>query len=85
MFEAKLFEGLKMCVAVPAEVWEIEGSEAILDYGGVRRKANIDFLEDVKVGDYVIVHVGFAIQKLDKEEALESLKLWKQILEEEGL
>ncbi len=85
MFEAKLFEGLKMCVAVPAEVWKIEGSEAILDYGGVKRKANIDFLEDIKVGDYVIVHVGFAIQKLDKEEALESLKLWKQILEGEGL
>ena len=74
-----------MCVAVPAEVLEIEGSEATLDYGGVRRKANIDFLDDVKVGDFVVVHVGFAIQKLDKEEARESLKLWKQILEDEAL
>lgn len=72
----------KMCVAVPAEVLEIEGSEAVLDYGGVRRKANIDFLDDVRVGDYVVVHVGFAIQKLDREEAMESLKLWKHILED---
>lgn len=73
-----------MCVAVPAEVLEIEGSMATIDYGGVKRKANIDFLEDVKVGDYVVVHVGFAIQKLDREDAQETLKLWKQILEDEA-
>jgi hydrogenase expression/formation protein HypC len=72
-----------MCVAVPAEVLEIDGSMATIDYGGVRRTANIDFLEDVKVGDYVVVHVGFAIQKLDREDAQETLKLWKKILEEE--
>ena len=74
-----------MCVAVPAEVLEIDGSIATLDYGGVKRTANIDFIENVKVGDYVLVHVGFAIQKLDRVEAEESLKLWKQILDEEGL
>lgn len=73
-----------MCVAVPAEVLKIEGSMATLDYGGVTRKANIDFLEDVKVGDYVVVHVGFAIQKLDRKDAKETLKLWKQILEDEA-
>jgi hydrogenase expression/formation protein HypC len=71
-----------MCVAVPAEVLEIDGSMATIDYGGVKRQANIDFLEDVKVGDYVVVHVGFAIQKLDREDAQETLKLWKKILEE---
>jgi hydrogenase expression/formation protein HypC len=75
-----------MCLAVPAEVLEIEGSEAVLDYGGVQRRANISLLEDVRVGDYVIVHVGFAIQKLNREEAMESLKLWEQLLKvEEGL
>jgi hydrogenase expression/formation protein HypC len=74
-----------MCLAVPAEVLEIKGSEAILDFGGVKRKANISLLEDVKKGDYVIVHVGFAIQRLSEEEALESLKLWKEILKEESL
>ncbi len=71
-----------MCLAVPAEVLEIKGSEAILDFGGVKREANISFLDDVEVGDYLIVHVGFAIQKLSKEEAEESLKLWKELLKE---
>lgn len=69
-----------MCLAVPAEVVEIEGNTAILDFGGARRKANISLLEDTKIGDYVIVHVGYAIQKLSKEEALESQKLWEEIL-----
>ena len=73
-----------MCLAVPAEVKKIQGHEALLDYGGgVKRKANVSLIEDLKVGDYVIVHVGFAIQKLDREAALETLKLWDQILEEE--
>lgn len=72
-----------MCLAVPAEVLEINGSEAILDFGGVKRGANISFLDDVEVGDYLIVHVGFAIQKLSREEAEETLKLWKEILREE--
>ena len=74
-----------MCLAVPAEVVEIHGDEAVIDYGGAKRSANISFLEDIKIGDYVLVHVGFAIQKLSKEEAEESLKLWKEIIEKEGM
>lgn len=73
-----------MCLAIPAQVLEIKGYEAVLDFGGVKRKANVSLLEDVKIGDYVIVHVGFAIQKLDKKEAAESLKYWKEILEAES-
>ncbi|MDI6654554.1 MAG: HypC/HybG/HupF family hydrogenase formation chaperone [Candidatus Hydrothermarchaeota archaeon] len=73
-----------MCLAVPAQILEIQGSEATLDFGGVKRKANISLLEDVKIGDYVIVHVGFAIQKLDEKEAKESLRYWKEILEAES-
>jgi hydrogenase expression/formation protein HypC len=69
-----------MCLAVPAEIVEIEGNTATLDFGGARRKANISLLEDAKIGDYVIVHVGYAIQKLSKEEALESQKIWEEIL-----
>ena len=73
-----------MCLAVPAEVKEIEGHEALVDYGGgVTRRANISLLGDLQVGDFVLVHVGFAIQRLDREEALETLKLWDQILEGE--
>lgn len=70
-----------MCLAVPAKVTSISGDEANLDYGGVKRKANISMLSDVSVGDYVLVHVGYAISKLDEEEALETLKLWDEMLE----
>ncbi len=69
-----------MCLAVPAKVTEINGEEAVLDYGGVKRKANIIMLSDVTVGDYVLVHVGYAISKLDEGEAKETLKLWDEML-----
>lgn len=69
-----------MCLAVPAKVMVINGEEAVLDYGGVKRTANISMLSDVNVGDYVLVHVGYAISKLDEEEALETLKLWDEII-----
>jgi hydrogenase expression/formation protein HypC len=75
-------EGEKMCLAVPAEVLKIEGDEAIIDYGGVRRITNISLIENVKVGDYVLIHVGFAIQKLKMKDAVESLKLWRSLLRE---
>ena len=69
-----------MCLAVPARVTTINGEEAVLDYGGVTRKAKISMLSDVNVGDYVLVHVGYAISKMDEEEALETLKLWDEML-----
>ena len=69
-----------MCLAVPARVIEINGEEAVLDYGGVRRKANLSMLSDVTVGDYVLVHVGYAISKIDEQDAIETLKLWDEML-----
>lgn len=74
-----------MCLAVPGKVVKIEGNKATTDFGGARREVNISMLEDVKLGEYVIVHVGYAIQKLSEEEALESIKIWEEILGEEGL
>ena len=68
-----------MCLAVPAEVKAIDGHTATVDYGGVARKANIS-LVDVKVGEYVIVHAGYAIQVLDKEEAERTLDIFKEML-----
>lgn len=71
-----------MCLAIPAKVLEVEGEHAIVDFGGgVVRKVNIS-LVDVKVGEYVIVHAGFAIQVMDKKNAEESLKIWEEILNE---
>jgi hydrogenase expression/formation protein HypC len=70
-----------MCLAVPAKILEITGDKAIADFGGVKREVMVNLLATVKVGDYVIVHTGFAIETLDEREALETLKLWKEILQ----
>ena len=69
-----------MCLAVPAKVLEINGKVAIVDFGGVKREARLDLLPDVKVGDYVIVHTGFAIEKLDERTAKEILQAWEEDL-----
>jgi len=59
---------------------EITGDKAIADFGGVKREIMVSLLENVKIGDYVIVHTGFAIETLDEQEALETLKIWKELL-----
>ncbi len=70
-----------MCIAVPGMIKEIKGSFALVDYGGIAKEANIDFIEDASVGDYVIVHVGYAISKLSKDEAEKTLGVWDELLE----
>jgi hydrogenase expression/formation protein HypC len=68
-----------MCVAVPAEVLEIkEGNIGLVDYGELRQEVRLD-LVDVKVGDFVLVHVGFAIQRLSREDALETREIFRQV------
>lgn len=65
-----------MCLAIPAKIVEIaEGDQAIVDLGGVRKDVSLALVEDVKVGDYVIVHVGYALTRLDPEEAEKTLAL----------
>lgn len=72
-----------MCLAVPAKVLQIEGSNANVDFGnGTRREVNVS-LVDVQVGSYVIVHAGFAIEVLDQAEAQETLDLWRELLSQE--
>lgn len=68
-----------MCVAVPAEVIEIrDGNIGLVDYGELKQEVRLD-LVDVKVGEFVLVHVGFAIQKLSREEGLETRALFKDV------
>ncbi len=69
-----------MCLAIPAEVKKIKGEYALVDFGGLKKDVKIVLTPEVKVGDYVIVHAGFSIHEMDKEEARESLELWKEIL-----
>jgi hydrogenase expression/formation protein HypC len=69
-----------MCLAIPAEVKEIQGEMAKVDFGGgVLREVNIS-LVNVQVGEYVLVHVGYAIQVIDRKAAEETLQLWNEIL-----
>ncbi len=70
-----------MCLAVPGRVVSIEGNAAIVDMMGNTRSADITLVDDVSIGDYLLVHAGFAIQKLDKKDALETLKIFSSIEE----
>ena len=72
-----------MCLAIPARVMSVKGEKAQVDFGeGVLREVNIS-LVDPEVGDYVLVHAGYAIQKMDEKDALETLALWKEVLAEQ--
>lgn len=73
-----------MCLAVPGKVEEIyEGNDflkmAKVNFGGVKKEICIAWVPDVKVGDYVLVHVGFAINKINEEEAMETLRILKEM------
>jgi len=73
-----------MCLAIPAKVVHIKENKAQVDFGqGVLREVNVT-LVNVKVGDYVLVHAGYAIQVLGEEEAEETIRLWNEILEAEN-
>ena len=69
-----------MCLAIPAQVVSVKDKTAIVDFGGVKRSVSIVMLEKLEPGDYVIVHTGYAIQKMDQKEAEESLELWREVL-----
>ncbi|WP_319580884.1 HypC/HybG/HupF family hydrogenase formation chaperone [uncultured Methanospirillum sp.] len=73
-----------MCIAVPAEIIEIkEGNVAVVDFGNLKQEIRVDLI-DANIGDFVLVHVGFAIQKIDRDEALETRELFKQCYEAIG-
>jgi len=69
-----------MCLAIPARVAELlDDGSAVVDVGGVRKEVSLALMDGVAVGDYVIVHVGFAINRLDPEEAEKTLQLFAEI------
>ena len=73
-----------MCLATPACVEQlVAGDSAIVNLGGVRKEISLALVEDVAVGDYVIVHVGFALQKLDPEEAERTLAMFAEMARSE--
>lgn len=69
-----------MCLAIPVRVVELmSGDQAIVDAGGVRKEISLALVEGVGVGDYVILHVGYALQKLDEDEARRTLELFAEM------
>ena len=76
-----------MCLAIPALIKCVEDREAEVDIGGISRRISLWLTPEAKVGDYVLIHTGYAINVLDQEEAAETLKLFQEIAElsEEGI
>lgn len=70
-----------MCLAIPAKITSIEGTDAQVDIGGVGRTISLWLTPEANVGEYVYVHTGFAISVVDEAEALESLRLLKELVE----
>ncbi len=68
-----------MCLAVPLKLIEVHGSSAIGEAMGMTREVRVDFIEEPKAGDYVIVHAGFAIERLPEAQALEDLEAWEDV------
>jgi hydrogenase expression/formation protein HypC len=68
-----------MCLAVPAKIKKIKGKSALASFGGIKKDIKIVLTPEARVGDYVLVHAGFSIQKINKREAVESLNAWKSV------
>ncbi len=68
-----------MCLGIPMLIVERSGNDAVVESGGVRKGVRLDLIDTAAIGDYVLVHAGYAIEKLDTEEALETLELIRQV------
>ncbi len=74
-----------MCLAIPALIKKIEGKEAEAEIGGIARRISLMLTPEAKIGDYVLVHTGYAISIVDQQEALETLKMFRQMAEMESV
>lgn len=68
-----------MCLAVPMKIVELNGTEAMAEQEGVRRQVRVDFIPDIELGEYVLVHAGIAIDRVNEEEAEETLRLLREL------
>lgn len=73
-----------MCLAVPLKIVELKENNAVGEIEGVRRNIRVDFIKNLKIGDYVMVHAGFAIEKLDEKSARENIELIKEVTDALG-
>lgn len=68
-----------MCLAVPLKLIEVDGKKAVGEALGVTREVRVDFIREPKVGDYVMVHAGFAIERLPESQAQDDLEAWEEL------
>ncbi|MGI5964297.1 MAG: HypC/HybG/HupF family hydrogenase formation chaperone [Candidatus Methanomethylophilaceae archaeon] len=73
-----------MCLAVPGKIVKIEGETADIDFGGVIRQASVAMI-DAEVGQWAVIHAGYAIEVMDEDEARDTLKLWNEVLDHDGV
>jgi hydrogenase expression/formation protein HypC len=71
-----------MCVAVPSLITAIDGTEADVDVGGISRRASLMLTPDARIGDYVLIHAGYAISIVDREEAEATLELFRELADD---
>jgi len=72
-----------MCLSIPARIVKLEGARATVDIMGNRREADVSLVDEPQVGDYVLVHAGFALEKMGPEDAAESLRIWQELADAE--
>ncbi len=70
-----------MCLAVPAKVVEIKGENGVVNLGGIKKEIMFTFTPEAKIGDWVLMHTGFALNIISEEDALETLKLFEELEE----
>ena len=68
-----------MCLAIPLQLVEINGKNAVGEAMGMQREIRVDFIDQPKIGDYVIVHAGFAIERLPEQQAMDDLEAWEDV------
>jgi hydrogenase expression/formation protein HypC len=74
-----------MCLAIPGKIIEIEQNTALVDFDGIKQNVIIALIQDPEIGKYVIVHAGYAIEQMDEKDALEAIKQWREIAEDQDL
>jgi hydrogenase expression/formation protein HypC len=74
-----------MCLAIPAKITRIDGVMATVEVGGVHKEISLTLVDEVAVGDYVIVHVGYALNRIDPEEAEQTLELFREVARRSGI
>lgn len=70
-----------MCLALPGKIIQIEGKTSIVEILGVKREVSMELIKDYEVGEYVLIHAGCAIQKIDEEEAIKTEELFRELKE----